>query len=112
MFTQKLRLLGRTAMMACAGIDMALWDALAVEQNLPLVRLLGGSIRPIKAYDSHSMDGLELGLLRAGIRSTNGFEAIKTKIGYANLEEDLRIVGHCAKPLGPKTQLLVDYDRG
>ena len=114
MFTQKLRLLGRTgiAMMACAGIDMALWDALAVEQNLPLVRLLGGSIRPIKAYDSHSMDGLELGLLRAEKSMANGFEAIKTKIGYATLEEDLDIVRALRKAVGPKTQLLVDYNQG
>lgn len=114
LFSQKLRLLGRTgiALMACAGIDMAAWDALAVAQNLPLVQVLGGSIRPIKAYDSHSMDGLEVGLLRAEQSVANGFEAIKTKIGYSTLQEDLQIVRALRKAIGPKAQLLVDYNQG
>ncbi|AHV94302.1 hypothetical protein [Bordetella holmesii] len=44
----RLRLLGRTGLMgmACAGLDMAAWDALAVAHGLPLARLLGGECRP------------------------------------------------------------------
>jgi mandelate racemase len=113
-FSQRLRLLGRTgiALMACAGIDMAVWDALAVAQNLPLVNLLGGTARPIKAYDSHSMDGREVGLRRAEQAMANGFEAIKTKIGYATLQEDIEIVRALRKAIGTQTQLLVDYNQG
>lgn len=114
LFSQRLCLLGRTgiALMACAGIDMAVWDALAVAQKRPLVEVLGGSIRPIKAYDSHSMDGLEVGMRRAEQSMAKGFEAIKTKIGYATLQEDLDIVRALRQVIGPQVQLLVDYNQG
>lgn len=114
LFSQRLRLLGKTgiALMACSGIDMAAWDALAVLQEQPLVKLLGGTIRPIKAYDSHSMDGVELGVQRATQSRAEGFKAIKTKIGYATLQEDLQVVRALRKAIGPDVQLLVDYNQG
>lgn len=114
LFSQRLRLLGKTgiALMACSGIDMAVWDALAVSKQLPLAVLLGGTIRPIKAYDSHSMDGVELGVKRAKQSRSEGFTAIKTKIGYATLEEDIKVVRALREAIGPDTQLLVDYNQG
>lgn len=114
LFTRRLKLLGRTglALMACAGIDMAAWDALAVSHGLPLVELLGGSRRALPAYDSHSMDGLELGVQRARQAREQGFRAIKTKIGYAALDEDLRIVRALREALGPDVELMVDYNQG
>src|SRR4051812_38361549 len=39
--------------MALAGIDMACWDAVAIAANVPLVTLLGGSAKPIPAYNSN-----------------------------------------------------------
>ena len=114
LLAQRLRLLGRSgiALMACAGIDMAAWDALAVARGLPLVELLGGSRRPIAAYDSHSMDGVELGLQRAEHAVSQGFRALKTKIGYATLAEDLRVVRALRQAIGDDVQLLVDYNQG
>lgn len=111
---QRLRLLGRTgiALIASAGLDMAAWDALAVSQDLPLVELLGGTRRAITAYDSHSMDGLELGESRARGAVAQGFGTIKTKIGYATLAEDLRIVRALRKAIGDDVQLNVDYNQG
>lgn len=114
LLTQRLRLLGRTglAQMACAGLDMAVWDALAVSQGLPLVTLLGGAPRALAAYDSHSMDGLELGVRRARQAREQGFRAVKTKIGYATLEEDLAVVRALREALGPGVDLMVDYNQG
>lgn len=111
---QRLRLLGRTgiALMAGAGLDMAAWDALAKAHGVPLVELLGGTRRTMPAYDSHSMDGRELGVARAGRAMTQGFQAIKTKIGYATLSEDLDIVRALRGVIGDDTQLLVDYNQG
>lgn len=90
----RFRLLGATGLvrMAMAGIDMALWDAAAQRQGLPLVELLGGARRPIPAYDSHSMDGEALAVERARLAAGQGFTALKTKIGYASLDEDLRVI--------------------
>ena len=114
LLAQRLRLLGRTgiALMASAGLDMAAWDALAKARGLPLVELLGGTRRAIAAYDSHSMDGQALGVARAGLAVSQGFKAIKTKIGYATLAQDLDIVRALRGVIGDDTQLLVDYNQG
>ncbi|MFM8898666.1 MAG: hypothetical protein ACKOF9_01780 [Burkholderiales bacterium] len=56
---QRLRLLGSHGLvgMAIAAIDMALWDALAHQQNLPLASLLGGQPQPVRAYGAVGYDG-------------------------------------------------------
>ena len=53
----KFRLLGWQGLvgMAVSGLDMAFWDALGQEAGQPLARLLGGSPRPIRAYDSYGV---------------------------------------------------------
>jgi mandelate racemase len=111
--SKRLRLIGRTglATMVCAGLDMALWDALAKAHNVPLVTLLGGTPRRIQAYDSHSMDGIELGRQRAARAAQDGFPAIKTKIGHDTLAEDLQVVRALREEIGPDVQILVDYNQ-
>ena len=56
---RRFRLLGTQGLvgMALAGIDMALWDALARVHNISLVSLLGGSARPVPAYGAVGYDG-------------------------------------------------------
>src|SRR3954464_844645 len=51
----KFRLLGWQGLvgMAVSGLDMAYWDALGQIAGRPVAELLGGSARPIKAYDSY-----------------------------------------------------------
>ena len=53
----KFRLLGWQGLvgMAVSGLDMAFWDALGQAAGQPLVTLLGGSPRPIRAYDSYGV---------------------------------------------------------
>lgn len=81
LIAQRMRLIGRTgiALMASSGIDMAIWDALAISKNMPLVRLLGGEPCPIPTYDSHSMDGEKIGVERASRSCESGYRAIKIK---------------------------------
>lgn len=114
-FSQRLRLLGRTGLstMVCAGIDMALWDALAKARQLPLVTLLGGDAgKRIPAYDSHSMDGIQTGCQRAERAQAQGHRAIKTKIGYPTLDEDLAVLRALRRTVGADMQIFVDYNQG
>lgn len=112
-FARRLRLLGRSGIvtMAVAGLDMAAWDALAKLYDAPLATLLGGEVKPIPAYDSHSMDGEEVGLLRAERAMESGFQAIKIKIGYRDLSEDCRIVELIRNRIGNDVSLMVDYNQ-
>ncbi len=110
----RLRLLGRPglAMIACAGIDMALWDAVAKFQGVPLVRLLGGTPHPIPVYDSHGLDGPDLGLRRAMQAAEQGFRAVKTKLGYPTLEEDLAMIRTLRRALGDGVLVMTDFNQG
>jgi mandelate racemase len=108
------RLIGNTGIvrMATAGVDMAVWDAKAKSLDLPLVELLGGKARPLPAYDSHSMDGVKLATSRARDAIEHGFTAIKTKIGYPTLQDDLEVVRAIREVAGQRTQIMVDYNQG
>ncbi len=72
------------ALAAVAGLDIALWDALAQAAGLPLARLLGGTGEPVPAYNSNG-----LGLIdpdRAGdealeLMAEGGFTALKVRVG-------------------------------
>jgi mandelate racemase len=110
---QKLRLIGNTGLlrMAAAGIDMAAWDALAKERGLPLAVLLGGQLRPLRAYDSHSMDGRSLASQRAIRAAEAGFTAVKTKIGYDTLDEDLAVIRAIRAETAGKLRIMVDYNQ-
>ncbi|MBH1965792.1 MAG: mandelate racemase [Comamonadaceae bacterium] len=114
LLSSRLRLIGKTGLtqIACAGLDMAVWDAHAQFLGRPLVEVLGGTRRPIPAYDSHSMDGIELGCQRAEGSVKAGFKAIKTKLGHATLDEDLKAIRALRKTVGPSVQILADYNQG
>ena len=43
------------AMIAASGLDMAAWDALAKAANQPLCVLLGGTVGPVKSYNSNGL---------------------------------------------------------
>ena len=58
------------------------------------------------------MEFNKLGVNRAKGAVAQGFRAIKTKIGYATLAEDLRIVRALRQVIGDDVQLLVDYNQG
>lgn len=97
--------------MALAGIDMAAWDACARHAGMPLVRLLGAAPRALPAYSSQGMDGHERAVEQAGQALEQGFRAMKIKIGYPTLGEDLAVVKAVLATLGSHAQLMVDYNQ-
>ncbi|MFZ4213592.1 enolase C-terminal domain-like protein [Pantoea endophytica] len=112
-FENAFLLVGHTGLlrMATAGIDMALWDALAKSVQLPLYRLMGGTKQTLKAYDSHSMDGIELAAERAQRSVADGFGTLKTKIGYPTLEQDLAVIRAIKTATQDRIDVMVDYNQ-
>ena len=97
--------------MAVAGIDMAAWDALAVAAGVPLANLLGGRPRPIPAYNSLGMIPPGEAADAAAKTVAAGFTAMKVKIGWPTLAEDLAVVRAARKALGDDAALMVDFNQ-
>ena len=108
-------LLGVTGIvrMALSALDAALWDAVAVAAGVPLTTLLGSAPRPVRAYNSGG-----LGLMSAAAAADEaerllegGFEAVKLRLGYATLDEDLAVTRAVRRRLPDDVSLMVDYNQ-
>jgi mandelate racemase len=110
---KRFRLLGTQGLvgMALAAIDMALWDALARVHGLPLVRLLGGVEKPIRAYGAVGYDGVDGSAKTAERWAARGFTGIKAKIGYATVQEDVAVVRAMRTAVGAAMRIMVDYNQ-
>jgi mandelate racemase len=110
---KRFRLLGTQGLvgMALAAIDMALWDALARVQSLPLVRLLGGVEKPVRPYGAVGYDGVAACAKAAEHWATQGFTGIKAKIGYPTVHEDVAVVRAMRKAAGADMIIMVDYNQ-
>jgi mandelate racemase len=103
------------SMIAVSGLDMAAWDALAKAAGVPLCVLLGGSVGPVKAYNSNGLwlqqpeavaaEALEL-------RDEGGFKGLKLRLGRERLRDDLATVAAVRKSVGDDMQLMVDFNQG
>lgn len=109
----RFRLLGTQGLvgMALAGIDMALWDALARLHDVPLFRLLGAEERPLQAYGAVGYDGAIQSAEIAEDFASRGFRGVKAKIGYPSVREDLAVVRAMRSAVGPDIALMVDYNQ-
>jgi len=110
---RRFRLLGTQGLvgMALAGIDMALWDALARTHGVSLVRLLGGIEKPIPAYGAVGYDGAAASAHAAEDWAKRGFKGVKAKIGYPELKEDLEVIRAIRSAVGPGVAIMVDYNQ-
>ena len=112
---RSLRLLGAQgfAMMALAGLDMAVWDAAAKAAELPLARALGGDIRPIPAYNRNGL-GI-IGADKVGAEAQElaapGFGAIKVRLGYPDAAGDVAVVAAVCEAVGGDIALMSDYNQ-
>ncbi len=112
-FENGFRLLGRQGLlgMAISGVDMALWDILARAQGLPLAELLGGTSKPIPAYDSYGIID-PIGDRKDIERTLElGFKAIKIKIGDAGLRKDVETVAALREMVGEEIRIMVDFNQ-
>jgi mandelate racemase len=103
------------ALAAVAGLDIALWDALAKAAGLPLARLLGGTLAPIPAYNSNGLGLIPpdrvadeaLELLAEG-----DFAALKVRVGRPAADDDIDAVRRVRDAVGDQVTLVADYNQG
>ena len=101
---------GGLAAFAMAAVDIALWDLQAKTTDKPLWRMLGGDTCEVKAYAGgidldFTLDEL---LAQAEGFLTQGFQAIKMKVGRDVLEQDIDRVRAMRKFVGSDFPLMVD----
>lgn len=100
--------------LALAGVDMCAWDALARAQGLPLVRLLGGQVRPVRAYNSCGLwiQPVEQLADQAQMLIAEGnFGAVKLRIGRDDPGADLAAARAVKKRLGDGINLMSDFNQ-
>jgi mandelate racemase len=99
--------------MAISALDMALWDALAIAASLPLATMLGAAPRPLPAYNSCGL-GLttpQAAADEAELLLEGGFRAVKLRLGYATLTEDLAVTRAVRRRLADHVLIMVDYNQ-
>lgn len=102
-----------TVRMAMAGFDVAAWDALAIAAGWPLATLLGSTPKRVPAYNSCGLGLMPPDLLAQEAEKllADGFRAVKLRLGYPTLKEDLVALHAVKKRLGNEIALMVDYNQ-
>ena len=99
---------------ALAGIDMAAWDAYAKGLGVPLVRALGGEVKPVRAYNSCGLWIKDPALLAdeaSQLLAEGGYSAVKLRIGRPNFKDDLAAVRNVKKRIGDDVLLMTDFNQ-
>jgi mandelate racemase len=101
-------------LIAMSAIDMCAWDALGQALGEPVVRLLGGSPRPVAAYNSTGLGILKIkDLIKESEQLVaEDFSAIKLRLGRPNASADIDALRAVKKAIGPKVALMVDFNQG
>lgn len=99
--------------MALSALDIALWDAVAIAARLPLAELLGSDRRTIAAYDSRGLGLTAPEKLADEARAllAKNMRALKLRLGYATLAEDLDALRAVRKAIPSDVLVMVDYNQ-
>ena len=103
------------SIIAVSGLDMAAWDALAKAANMPLCVLLGGTVGPVKAYNSNGLwlkDSDAVAAEAVELREEGGFTGLKLRLGREHIRDDLKTIKAVRKAVGDDMQLMVDFNQG
>ena len=112
-----LQLVGRegVALIAISGLDMAAWDALAQAADMPLAAFLGGTVRPVPAYNSNGLwlsAPNKLAAEASELVAEGGFTALKLRLGREKLADDIAAVAATREGAGADVKLMCDFNQG
>jgi mandelate racemase len=103
------------SMIAVSGLDMAAWDALAKASGVPLCVLLGGSVGPVKAYNSNGLWLQPPEILASDaitLRDEGGFSGLKLRLGRERARDDLAALQAIREAVGEDMELMADFNQG
>jgi L-alanine-DL-glutamate epimerase-like enolase superfamily enzyme len=101
------------AMLGISALDTALWDCMGKTLEIPCWQLWGGCNKKLPAYanvgwlnysESKIQDECEKAV-------NNGYRAIKIKIGYPTLSEDVKRIKAVRQVIGDDVRLMVDANQ-
>lgn len=104
-----------TPLIAMAGIDMAMWDALAKGAGVPLAVLLGGTVGPVRAYNTNGLWLIPLERIAdeaASLVAEGDFKAIKIRLGRDHVREDAKAIAEVRRAVGDDIVLMSDFNQG
>jgi L-alanine-DL-glutamate epimerase-like enolase superfamily enzyme len=101
------------ATIGIAAVDTALWDCLGRARGVPCWQLWGGAHKKIRAYAmvgwlNYSDDEVREICARA---VSQGFPAVKIKVGYPTLKEDIARVETVRQAVGDDIDIMVDANQ-
>src|SRR6476646_10562479 len=113
----RLHLIGRqgVSLIVAAGVDMAVWDALAKAAGLPLAELLGGSVGQLRTYNTNGLWLIPLDRLAKEAEelvAEGNFNAIKIRLGRSTLRQDIEALKAVRGAIGPDIELMCDFNQG
>jgi mandelate racemase len=113
----RLHLIGRqgVSLIVAAGVDMAVWDALAKAAGLPLAELLGGSVGQLRTYNTNGLWLIPLDRLAKEAEelvAEGNFNAIKIRLGHPTLRQDMEALKAVRAAIGPDIELMCDFNQG
>jgi len=99
---------------AISGIDMALWDAYSQSVDKPLAIALGGVLKKVQAYNSNGPGLMPVESLANESEQllSEGFTAIKLRLGRDNAQDDIAAVRAVKNAVGPTVTLMCDFNQG
>lgn len=103
------------SMIAVAGLDMAVWDALAKAASMPLCVFLGGSVGAVNAYNSNGLwlkDSKAVAAEAIELCEEGGFNALKLRLGRDKFRDDLGTIEAVRNAVGEDVRLMVDFNQG
>jgi mandelate racemase len=103
------------SMIAVSGLDLAAWDARAKAANVPLCVFLGGTVGPVRAYNSNGLwlkEPSAVATESLELRDEGGFTGLKLRLGRDRLRDDLETIEAVRNAVGDDMALMIDFNQG
>jgi len=94
------------------SVDIALWDLIGKASNQPVYKLLGAAKESVTAYASMVQLSTPEERARMAVQlADEGWKAIKLRLKYPTVKEDIAVVEAVRKAIGNRMEILTDANQ-